>query len=126
MKIGDKTETGYIFDIQNDTIFECTLEDSGKFNWEDARDCLFETGWRLPTKDELNLMYENLHKNNIGGFADNNYWSSSENNAHNAWLQYFFNGYQYNYFKNDILYVRAVRTYKIDTQFESFKQAVKN
>ena len=33
-------------------------------------------GWRLPTKDELNILYEN--KDKIGGFASNNYWSSTE------------------------------------------------
>ncbi len=26
-KIGDKTETGYIFDIQGNTIFKCALYD---------------------------------------------------------------------------------------------------
>jgi len=46
--------------------------------------------WRLPTKDELNMMY--LKKDAIGGFTDNYYWSSTEFDSISAWIQYFRNG----------------------------------
>jgi hypothetical protein len=37
----------------------------------------FGDGWRLPTKDELNLLYQ--HKDVVGAFANGGfYWSSSE------------------------------------------------
>ena len=51
--------------------------------------------WFLPSKDELNLMYQNIGQGNalglgnIGGFADNLYWSSSEIDLGTAWLQNF-------------------------------------
>lgn len=34
-------------------------------------------GWRLPTSLELELMYEQLHKNGKGSFKDTGYWESS-------------------------------------------------
>lgn len=59
-------------------------------------------GWFLPSRDELNLMYELLAKgDNKGGFntrAFSWYWSSSsssESSDSNAWGQYFDNGYQF-------------------------------
>jgi hypothetical protein len=50
--------------------------------------------------------------NVVGGFANNNYWSSSENNSNNAWNQNFNNGNQNNNNKNNTLPVRAVRGFK--------------
>ncbi len=48
--------------------------------------------WFLPSKDELNEMY--LNKAAIGGFADDYYWSSTEDGSNDAWKQIFFDGYQ--------------------------------
>jgi len=61
----------------------------------------------LPAKDELNALYQN--KDAIGGFSSNNYWSSTENDANNAWNQNFNNGNQNNYNKNNNKRVRCVR-----------------
>ncbi|OFX31040.1 MAG: hypothetical protein A2X08_18240 [Bacteroidetes bacterium GWA2_32_17] len=65
--------------------------------------------WYLPSKDELNKLY--LNKVAIGGFANFNYWSSSEYDNANAWRQYFLNGNQYNYDKLNPNDVRAVRAF---------------
>ena len=72
--------------------------------------------WFLPSKNELNLMYENLKVAGVGDFASFVYWSSSEFNADYARGQYFANGGQYGYNKdfdseNDLSYVRAVRAF---------------
>ena len=65
--------------------------------------------WYLPCKDELNKLY--LNRVAIGGFANNRYWSSSENNAKKAWNQNFNNGNQNNNNKNNNRRVRAVRAF---------------
>jgi hypothetical protein len=68
--------------------------------------------WFLPSKDELNLMYENLKVAGVGGFAGYGYWSSSEAGACYAWFQYFNFGFQFKYgFKSNASRVRAVRAF---------------
>ncbi len=72
------------------------------------------TDWYLPSKDELDMMYVNLHMQGLGGFANVSYWSSTEldsNVGNDAWLQVFNYGYQFNDAKNFSTYVRAVRAF---------------
>ena len=72
-----------------------------------------KSDWFLPSKDELNLLFENLYKNGIGGFAEEYYWSSSEEDGYPApgWLQDFSFGGQNDYAKDTICKVRAVRAF---------------
>ena len=74
--------------------------------------------WRLPDKEELNLMYRNLHKKGIGGFADDYYWSSSEFSSKHAWYQKFLNGHQNDSNKYYNTRVRNVRSFKSNEDFE--------
>ena len=67
--------------------------------------------WFLPSKDELNLMYENLKVAGVGGFDDVKYWSSSEYSASGAWYQYFGSGGQLGLNKDSTSRVRAVRAF---------------
>ena len=71
--------------------------------------------WFLPSKDELNLMRENLYLFGVGGFASNYhwsyYWSSSEFSAYDACSQYFYAGTQYHSPKYYLYRVRAVRAF---------------
>ena len=81
-------------------------------NWEDAK--IFCTnlgkGWRLPTKEELNILYQN--KVAIVGFAeDDSYWSSTEFGVNYAWGQYFDDGVQVSSNKYVDAYVRAIRAF---------------
>jgi len=65
--------------------------------------------WFLPSKDELNKLY--INKVAIGGFADHNYWSSSEGFALYAWVQNFYSGNQGYNNKYFTIRVRAVRAF---------------
>jgi hypothetical protein len=71
--------------------------------------------WFLPSKDELNMMYENLKQNDLGNFAGSWYWSSSQSSTdkNRAWGQTFYSGNQSDKIKYDhsIRRVRAVRAF---------------
>jgi len=67
--------------------------------------------WFLPSKDELNQMYETLYKEGVGGFTGNIYWSSSEVDASRAWVQRFGSGVQEGNYKDHTYRVRAVRAF---------------
>jgi len=70
-------------------------------------------GWFLPSKNELNKMYEELHLFGFGGFANVKYWSSSEINKFGlVWFQGFSNGGQFVSLKDFVTKrVRAVRAF---------------
>ena len=63
-------------------------------SWSDAKKGCNDLGegWRLPTKDELYILY--LNKKELGNFTDNNYWSISNNNGSGAWSQNFSTSFQ--------------------------------
>ena len=65
--------------------------------------------WYLPSKDELNKLY--INRVAIGGFANNYYWSSTENTSGSAWWQIFGTGGQGASNKVSNLSVRAVRAF---------------
>ena len=82
--------------------------------------------WFLPSKDELNALCKwafgdtvnavcnnggsgGLSRTN-GGFSTDAYWSSSES-SYNAWVQYFYGGYQASYNEFTTGFVRPVRAF---------------
>ncbi|MFH0755718.1 MAG: hypothetical protein V2B15_00335 [Bacteroidota bacterium] len=74
--------------------------------------------WFLPSKDELDLMYQNLHVQQLGNFSDFLYWSSSQIDEDNVWAQnfwddspFFDDGGQYSVNKVGDLYLRAMRVF---------------
>lgn len=89
-----------------------------EMTWDEGVKACIELGegWRLPTKYENNLLYQN--KNKIG-IAEGVYWSSTERSKKvYAWIQDFYgdryiatcpmNGYSY---KVSTYNVRAVRDF---------------
>ena len=67
------------------------------------------TDWYLPSKDELNLLFQ--QRNVVGGFSGENYWSSSEASRGKAWDQEFDGGFQFKDSKFFTLNVRAIRSF---------------
>ena len=65
--IGKPIKIGILVVAQHDFPNRMTGEDAK------AACAKLGEGWRLPTKDELNLLYQN--KDKIGGFAYDYYWS---------------------------------------------------
>jgi hypothetical protein len=65
--------------------------------------------WFLPSKDELYLMYQ--RQEDIGAFAINTYWSSSEQGATFAWYKFFDDNNQSYSSKTWGYYVRAIRAF---------------
>ena len=97
------------YSIQGDGVTRCSTSSATETCYGD---------WYLPSRHELNLMYENIGPTsilgNVGGFSGI-YWSSTEvdgtNTAESAWAQFFVTGQS---FFDTKLYpnkVRAVRAF---------------
>jgi len=76
------------------------------------------TDWFLPSKDELNLMYDNIGQGNalglgnVGNFSNSYYWSSTESGSSVAWDQNFSSGFQSGIANKNLTdSVRAVRAF---------------
>ena len=67
--------------------------------------------WFLPSKNELNEMYLNLHQQGFGGFANNSYWSSTEIDFLSSYIQNFGSGSSSYTSKNNPNSVRAIRAF---------------
>jgi len=61
----------------------------GGFGWAAQACATFELNgfddWFLPSRDELNFMYGNLHMRNLGGFSPDWYWSSTFGSTGDDW-----------------------------------------
>ena len=85
--IGRPTKIGNLSIAQNDF--------PEKINWNQSKlECSkLGNGWRLPTKEELLLLYKN--KNKIGNFQDDSYWSATKGKVVIAWRLNFDGGELY-------------------------------
>ena len=68
--------------------------------------------WFLPSKDELIYLYQN--RNEIGGFSNGIYYSSSEWNVNESFYVGFSNGLSFGVAKYNKYNIRAVRYFSID------------
>lgn len=111
------SDPGYDANVTHGIIAAPSDQSTGA-NWNGAVDICANldlngyNDWYLPSKDELNKLYQN--KAAVGGFASANYWSSTEyyNSNLYAWKQSFLNGAQFHSSKSDYPgYVRAIRAF---------------
>ena len=86
-------------------------DETNLLSWKEAviAASAYGDGWHLPTKNELRALDE--HKNSVGAFAKDDYWSLTELDSNSAWIQGFGNGDQDRYNKHSRLSVRAVRAF---------------
>ena len=101
--IGKSIRIGNIIVAQNDFPIQ--------MNCYDAIAACKKLGpdWRLPTQDEMKLLYQSRDK--IGGFTGNYYWSSTDVDDNFAWFQNMINGNQFDGFKFLTYHVRAIRSF---------------
>jgi hypothetical protein len=93
-------------------------ENGGGFGWASV-ECadLSINGfddWFLPSSDELNYMYGNLHRKGLGEFRDVTYWSSTtQTNGQGIWIINFSDGKEDRGYVayNERCRVRAVRQF---------------
>jgi hypothetical protein len=126
--IGESYGGGKVFYVTTDGLHGLiaeTQDQSSSCSWYDAQDIISTssnhstagklfTDWRLPTKNELNLLYS--QKLVVGSFSSNGYWSSSEDGRTSqgyeiGWLQVFNDGTPTSSYKNLTYYVRAIRSF---------------
>ena len=65
--------------------------------------------WYLPSKYELNLLYQ--QKNVVGSFTNTYYWSSTVSDTSHTWIQNFYDGLQKIYNQSYNYHVRAIRAF---------------
>jgi len=97
--------------FENMKVAEKTFPNT--MNWDEAKKASesLGNGWRLPTDDELMILYNN--KDKIGGFSGEFYWNSTEYGFAKdiGGCQSFSNGAMVNDGKDTKHYVRAVKTF---------------
>ena len=99
--------------ITGDELQVANQDFSDRMTWEEAKRACNElgSGWRLPNKQELKEIYEQLYEKGQGNFKEAAYWSSTESANDDAWYFLFTNGPAYSTTKRSTIYVRAVRAF---------------
>ncbi len=117
-KIGDMHPCGgivFTVDATGQKGFVANPADLGKYNFADAGKAITEklgAGWMMPNKDQLNLMYVNLHKKGLGNFKPEKYRSGQASSyPMYPWAQNFANGTQEGDGLNNLTNIRAIKAF---------------
>ncbi len=120
VNIGDKVHGGIVFfvDRSGKHGLLCQEEDFDKLmSFSEAQGaCESSThggknDWRLPTLDELSMVYNNLRKSNLHHFHNEWYWSSKVEDEHNMWAMDILHGQRFAHWEGDHSHVRGVRAF---------------
>ncbi|MCL2196381.1 MAG: DUF1566 domain-containing protein [Treponema sp.] len=117
-KIGDTGPGGgIIFFVEGNSYMEVSRL-LGDYLWNDAvtTSSNFRGGgyndWYLPSRSELNLIYQNLQRTGIANLGIQTYWSSTRGESNNtAWYQFNISGAQFEGKLNTAYSVRAIRAF---------------
>lgn len=88
------------------------LDYENLFDWNEANtECQkLGDGWRLPTVDEMNLIYEQLFMKNIGHIKEKEYWCSNEDSDEEGlFFAFYASGGYSSLQKNEKIKIRPVR-----------------
>jgi hypothetical protein len=119
-KLPSIKQGGYVIFEKNGHGLVASVENLGKLDFNEAIkvcDTLQVDGfsdWRLPTKEEFELIHPKLNLKKVGGgsiFQSSWYWTSTEVDKQNAWTHNLQNGLQASYFKDFKCFVKAVRSF---------------
>jgi len=115
---------GYVIEVNSDGThgLVVAMQDQGTSNWNGANDLLSNASnhdingakfkdWRLPTKRELNLMYDVYSDQNEPNLNTTSYWSSTEIDYNIACLHNFYDGFQLVSSEGSTFAVRGVRAF---------------
>ena len=117
LQIGDDYAGGIVFYLDGNgggkVCAKSHTESAGE--WHEAINFatnLVDSGfddWYLPTKNELELVYNQIR--DLGNFQPSYYWSSSENGSNGAWDVVFGNGNTDSNDKTNTNRVRVIRAF---------------
>lgn len=117
--IGDfcKELGGIIVDVDKTGVhgFVISIDDLGKGTWQEAVALCDKyndseiSGWRLPTKEEFEKIF--AHKAKIGGLKPLVFWTGTEYEKKISWCINLKNGKPQPKYKDNIYFVRAVRSF---------------
>lgn len=97
-------------------------------NWGEAmKECKgLGSDWRLPTKEELKSIYEQLHKKGIGSFKSEFYWTCSEDSSFELDLNNIETAFFVNFKNGDANNFNDMSPHSASKDFEYFVRPVRS
>lgn len=119
-KPGDKAEGGIVVPKNNKKGLAVAEKALGLMTWDEGKKACEDLvlngydDWRLPSINELAIIFYQFYVKGVGGFQMGHYWSKAENKGIRqlAWCFDFKDGQEYNsHSKSNTKYILPVRSY---------------